>query len=212
LIGTSLYSYYSEKTDKEDYQTKIDSFSDVTALTEKKKKVESDKNNADELAKKTMNNNSFLDVLFEEIEDVIPKNTHLASIQSGEEGLAITFRSVSWQEVGQMIIGLKDCPLIDKVDVPSISSELNEQSGRASFSYTANCKFKSIDYSKFIKEEPSESAIRKMFGLDEKPIPVQETTPRTNTTNTNFSNRRRNVANTNTNTNTNTATRTSVSR
>jgi len=214
LIGTSLFSYYMEKSDKEEYQAKIDSYSDVVALTEKKNKVENEKKNADELATKTMNNNTFLDVLFEEIEDVIPKNTHLKSIQSGEEGLALAFESVSWQEVGQMVIGLKDCPLIDKVDVPSITSDLNDKTGRATFTYTANCKFKSIDYSKFIKENPSESSVRKSLGLDSKPLPIETTdddlsfdsTDATNettttTTNSNFSNTRKTTTKTKTNTN-----------
>lgn len=162
FFGFGFIKAQATKTSLENRKNELQS---VANLLDDIQKAELSYNNASTVYTSTMEFSYFLNVLFEEIEKVMPVNTKLNNFTYQPDSITFDVESTSIDEAGELIKSLKTCTLVGAVACKQVQAA--EDKGRVFYEYSVTITPRQMDYSLFISKDftPSEKSLKEALGI-----------------------------------------------
>ena len=89
----------------------------------------------------TISKNEQLLPLIEQLEEELPHNIKVESIQTDSDLITINMKADQKITVGQMLLNFQDVTLLQNVSIPSLIENENEEGGDTTWSYTVNASY-----------------------------------------------------------------------
>ena len=155
--------YVTTKALETGLETRKKSYAKVKQLLDESKEAQTTYTNATTLYTNTMGFTYVMNVLFEEIEKVIPVGTSITSFKYTTEGVSMSVESSTLKECGSFVMNLKKCTLITAVGIDGVKTEVEK--GKLRYKYELTITTQTIDYIKFVDDKftPTEDSMIKMF-------------------------------------------------
>ena len=166
LIVFSIALNTASANKKKSLENELTTFSDIETVVNERNEALNLKTNIENAYKNSMNVNTLFNVLLEELESNLPSNVSITSINSTGNNLSLGLSSTTYGEIGQALIQLKKCALIESISISAIGGSSNDE-GINDYSFAVNCTVKQVDFSKFIYEKPTEVQIRGLLNPEE---------------------------------------------
>lgn len=100
----------------------------------------------------TKNLNENFSVFFDELESKLPKEITIASYTSAADSVSMSGSSASYDAIAKFITQMKDISCVDNTYVPSITEEVNEDTGESIYTFSVTANFVSIDQEEEVEE------------------------------------------------------------
>ena len=152
--------------------TKLDgeiaSYHEVEKILKENKEIKMQYTNAKTLHTKTLGYTYLMNVLFTEIETNMPKKTALTSFVYDGATVECSAKAATLEDVGQFIINIRKCNLINDVQVKTIATVQDEgQDGY--YEFTTTIVPVEMEYEQFVdkKNVPTEDTVKEVLGIKE---------------------------------------------
>lgn len=162
------YAYRQSQIRKLDNE--ISSYRDVETLLNENNRLSLENTNAKTLYSKTIGYTYLLNVLFDEIQETMPKKSKFITFAYDESGITFNAEAKTLEDVGQFIINIRKCNLISDVQIKSIAG-VTEEGSEGFYEFSGNLIPTELDYSKFAtkKNVPTEDTVKEVLEITDEP-------------------------------------------
>ncbi|MCR5609243.1 MAG: pilus assembly protein PilM [Lachnospiraceae bacterium] len=166
LIVIPFIQNTAAKAKKSRLEKQIAAMADVEAKIAECNTAKQNRTNAEAAYVGSLNINYLFNNLIAEIEAALPPRVSVNSISVNGNGVTLNLGGATLEEVGETIVQLKNCALIDTVNIGSISTTMDD-AGISKCSFSLSCTVPAIEYNKLLNADVTESFIQSLIHGEE---------------------------------------------
>ena len=136
-------------------QKRIEELSYVQDTYDESSKVQQEEKVYEDIDRATLCNNEQLLPLINQLEDQLPREIHVDSIEANESMVVLNMVADKKITVGQMLLNFQDVTLLQNLDIPQMT-EKEDEVGNKTWNYTLNAYYTPITYEGDVVEETTE--------------------------------------------------------
>lgn len=136
-------------------QKRIEELSYVQDTYDESSKVQQEEKVYEDIDRATLCNNEQLLPLINQLEEQLPREIHVESIEANESMVVLNMVADKKITVGQMLLNFQDVTLLQSLDIPSMT-EVTDDTGNTTWNYTLNAYYTPITYEGDVVEETTE--------------------------------------------------------
>ena len=133
-------------------QKRIEELSYVQDTYDESSKVQQEEKVYEDIDRATLCNNEQLLPLINQLEEQLPREIHVESIEANESMVVLNMVADKKITVGQMLLNFQDVTLLQSLDIPSMT-EVTDDTGNTTWNYTLNAYYTPITYEGDVVEE-----------------------------------------------------------
>lgn len=136
-------------------QKRIEELSYVQDTYDESSKVQQEEKVYEDIDRATLCNNEQLLPLINQLEEQLPREIHVESIEANESMVVLNMVADKKITVGQMLLNFQDVTLLQNLDIPQMT-EKEDEVGNKTWNYTLNAYYTPITYEGDVVEETTE--------------------------------------------------------
>ena len=136
-------------------QKRIEELSYVQDTYDESSKVQQEEKVYEDIDSATLCNNEQLLPLINQLEEQLPREIHVESIEANESMVVLNMVADKKITVGQMLLNFQDVTLLQNLDIPQMT-EKEDEVGNKTWNYTLNAYYTPITYEGDVVEETTE--------------------------------------------------------
>lgn len=90
--------------------------------------------------------NEYMMEFWNTLEEIVPKNVNVVSINSGSSGVSIAMESTDYDSIARLVRDLRDVDCIQNAFISSVSEAEDEETGARLYTYTVTCNYVLPEY------------------------------------------------------------------
>lgn len=136
-------------------QKRIEELSYVQDTYDESSKVQQEEKVYEDIDRATLCNNEQLLPLINQLEEQLPREIHVESIEANESMVVLNMVADKKITVGQMLLNFQNVTLLQNLDIPQMT-EKEDEVGNKTWNYTLNAYYTPITYEGDVVEETTE--------------------------------------------------------
>ena len=137
-------------------QKRIEELSYVQDTYDESSKVQQEEKVYEDIDRATLCNNEQLLPLINQLEEQLPREIHVKSIQTDDSMVILNMVADKKVTVGQMLLNFQDVTLLHDLDIPQMVEETDD-AGNKTWTYTLNAYYTPINYDGDIEDVTEET-------------------------------------------------------
>lgn len=164
IIGTgtgcaiALVSKQAAKTEKQNVQKAIEDVKDIEEIYNAFVQSEAEYNDMLTLYDSTKISNEYMMQFWKKLEECLPTNVNVVSIDSASNGVSITMNSTDYDSIARLVIDLRSVDCIQDAFIESIDRVDDNNSDATVYEYTVTCNYVLPEYEAAVPTEDTTSA------------------------------------------------------
>ena len=126
-------------------QKRIQELAYVQDTYDERNKVQQEEQTYENIDRATLSNNEQLLPLINQLEEQLPSEIHVESIQTDDSMVTLNMVADKKVTVGQMLLNFQEVTLLQNLDIPSMAEDVDD-AGNTQWTYTLNAYYTPIVY------------------------------------------------------------------